>query len=290
MLRQRRSWLLAAFCIPLWAAAPLHAQDPAQGSAATDAAVDQARQLFNEGLDFVEHEDWAQAEDRFRRVLALRSSHVVSYNLASALMHLGRLVESSELLRAIVRDASADATSHEAAKQLLSELEALIGSLTIRISGDTTGAGLTLDDKPIELSGSVLTLSVDPGEHHVTLRRDGGMLDTKTVQIGGSGALQAELVFELPPRVAPEAAAQALAAKQRSPAGTVAAETARPTGTESDRGGTLLSRWWFWTGVAVVVAGGVVTALLASSPGKASPVSGDTDPPVIHGVVQAGAR
>ncbi len=134
MLRLRRSRLAALLCVSLWGVTvPLRAQPaappaaPAGGEAAgenDEQNVDQARQLFAEGLDFVEHEDWVNAEDRFRRVLALRSSHVVTYNLASALMHLGRLVESSELLRSVVRDPSADATTHDAATQLLSEIRA----------------------------------------------------------------------------------------------------------------------------------------------------------------------
>src|SRR5882672_1974841 len=108
MLRPCRSWLIFLLCAPLWAAAPLRAQQ--QSSAPISAeATDQARQLFNEGLALVEHEDWAGAEERFRRVLALRSSHVVSYNLASALTHLERLVESAELLRGVARDPSVDA-------------------------------------------------------------------------------------------------------------------------------------------------------------------------------------
>src|SRR5712671_6532786 len=98
--RRRGSLVVLLFALA-WAHAPAHGR--AQ-EVATEQSTDLARQLFNEGLDFVEHEHWAEVEDRFRRVLALRSSHVVSYNLASALMHLGRFCESSELLRAIVRD------------------------------------------------------------------------------------------------------------------------------------------------------------------------------------------
>jgi hypothetical protein len=286
MLRPCRSWLIFSLCAPLWAAVPLHAQQ--QSSAPISAeATDQARQLFNEGLALVEHEDWAGAEERFRRVLSLRSSHVVSYNLASALTHLGRLVESAELLRAIVRDPSVDATTHGAAAQLLSEIEPRIGSLTIRVTGDATGASLSLDDKPIELTAQVQTISVDPGEHRAVLQRDGAVLASKSAAVGDHAPLQAELVLELPVPVAPEAVARAApvaVARPRSEVGVAPSETAdegaQPAST------SVLSRWWFWTAAGALVAGGVVTALVASSAGKASPVSGDTNPPLIRGQVK----
>jgi hypothetical protein len=41
----------------------------------------------------------------------------------------------------------------------------------------------------------------------------------------------------------------------------------------SAEGGSVLTRWWFWTGVGVVVAGAVVGAVLAANAGDApSPV------------------
>jgi hypothetical protein len=286
MLRPRRGWLTLVLCAPIWVAAPLRAQ-PTEVPAApsNEQATDQARQLFNEGLGFVEQEDWAQAEDRFRHVLALRSSHVVSYNLASALTHLGRLVESSELLRAIVRDSSADATTHDAATQLLSEIEARIGTLTIRLLGDADGASVSLDDKPLELSGQVQTTAVDPGEHRVVVQRDGVGVAQKSVTVGDPAPLQVEIALELPPRVAPGAAAQTMTGANTQPERSSQAIAERGLPERESR--SVLSRWWFWAGVGALVAGGVVTALIAAPSAKATPVAGDTDPPVIHGRVAA---
>jgi hypothetical protein len=285
MLRSRRGWVfLVLCCAPIWAAAPLRAQPSEAPLAATsEQAVDQARQLFSEGLGFVEQEDWAQAEDRFRRVLALRSSHVVSYNLASALTHLGRLVESSELLHAIVRDSTADATTHDAAGQLLSEIEARIGTLTIRLVGDASGAKLSLDDKPLELSGQVQTTSVDPGEHRVVVQRDGVAVAEKNVAVGDQAPLQVEIALELAPRVTAAAAAQTLsvATTQRDRP----AEASTTGGTPQRASHSVLSRWWLWAGIGVLIAGGIATALIAAAPAKAAPVAGDTDPPVIRGRV-----
>ena len=62
-------------------------------------------QIFR--IQFVELDplcEYAVGIEHFRRALALRSSPVIAYNLASALEHLGQLVEASELLRGIASD------------------------------------------------------------------------------------------------------------------------------------------------------------------------------------------
>jgi hypothetical protein len=282
------SWS-ASFCVFVSAAAAQGAGSARHPPEGESTAVDQARQLFAEGLKFVELEDWAQAEERFRRVLALRSSHVVAYNLASALVHLGRIVESSELLRAIVRDATAEASTREAATQLLSEIEPRIGSLTIRVSGDATGASLKLDDKAVELTGSVQTASVDPGEHRVALVRDGAELTSKSAQVGGDAPLQVELTLELNPPPAPEAAARAAstldATPRRAPTAATSTETDHGEPGPSQRSSSLLASPWLWAGAGAVVAATVVAIVLLAPASKGATVSGDTNPPLIHGRV-----
>jgi hypothetical protein len=285
MLRFRRAWLALLVCVPLGAAAPA-AADP--GKPAAESRVDEsARELFAEGIAFVEAADWVQAEQRFRQVLALRSSHVVAYNLASALVNLGRPVEAAELLRSILRDAQADAATRDAAQQLLLQTEPKIGTLTIRVTGDMTDVRFALDEKPLEVTGQVQTSSVDPGEHTVTAHRGQTPLAFERVTIGGSAALQAELVITLPARVAPDRVALgARTAPLRAPARplTEPMPAERPEPVDSSGG----SSFWLWAaGGAVLVAAGVVaTVLLVSSGGEAAPVKGDTDPPLVRGQVR----
>jgi hypothetical protein len=282
MSRFRRAWLALLVCIPL-AATPAGAQlsEPA-GEVSAD---DSARQLFAEGLAFVESADWVQAEQRFRQVLALRSSHVVAYNLASALVNLGRLVEAAELLRSILRDAAADAATREVAQQLLLQTEPKIGTLTVRVTGDMTGVRFALDEKPFELTTQVQTISVDPGEHTVTAHRDQTPLAFERVAIGGIGPLQAELVISLPAApLSPERAARSVRkVPLRAPDRPVAEPMPeRPEPVDSEGG----SSFWLWAaGGAVVVAAAVVTVLLVAPGGEADPVTGDTDPPLIRGRV-----
>lgn len=282
MLRFRRGWLALLVCVLIGAGVPAAAQ-----STFPDASADEtARELFGEGLEFVEAADWVQAEERFRRVLALRSSHVVAYNLASALVNLGRPVEAVELLRSILRASDADVPTRDAAQQLLLQTEPKIGTLTIRVSGDMSGVRFALDEKPLELTAQVQTISVDPGEHTLTAHRARTPLAFERVAIGGTEPLQAELAIALPVRIAPERALRR--APKEPPAPVVARTEPMPepaTDEEESSGG---GGFWLWAaGGAAVAAAAVLTVMLVSSNhGEAAPVTGDTDPPLVRGRVR----
>ena len=286
-------WCSLLSCVALALNAPVHAQGPELAPAAVDPALEQqqkeqARLLFSEGLQFVEQEDWVNAESRFRSVLLLRASHVVAYNLASALSQLQRLMEAAELLRAIVRDGAAEPATRSAAEQLLAEIEQRIGTLTLRIAGDSNGALVRLDGAPLELSEQLLTISVDPGEHHVVVEREGAQVASETVRIGGDAPLQVAVTLTLPPRILPAAVAQAAQPLHPPRNGASSSRTA-PTSPRRDDGSddSVLESWWFWGAVGAVAAGGVVTGvLLAGGDDARDPLRGDTDPAVLRGTVK----
>ena len=284
MLRFCRGWLALLVCVPLAAAAPAAAQS-ADSSGEADADV--ARQLFAEGLEFVEADDWANAEERFRRVLALRSSDVVTYNLASALVQLGRPVEAAHLLRSILRSSSADASTRDAAQQLLAQAEPQIGTLTIRVSGDTTDVRFAVDDRPLALAGHVHTLSVDPGEHTVTAHRGQTRLAFERVVIGGAAPLQGELSIALPARIEPQRALARTAAAP-PPRAPLASPPVRPPPQRADRDEDASQVWWWVAGGAALAAAATTLAIVlaSSAASDAAPVTGDTDPPLVRGRVR----
>ena len=289
-------WFWLVPCAAFALAAPARAQLPDPSSPVADPALeeqekDQARLLFSDGLQYVESEDWVQAEARFRSVLLLRASHVVAYNLASALSHLGRLKEAAELLRGIVRDASAEPGARSAAEQLLAETEQRIGTLTLRVAGDSTGAVVTLDGSRLELSEQILTISIDPGEHRVMVERDARLVTSETVQIGGAAPLQVSLTLTLPPRIVPAAVARAAQPLPSPSAGSSAAGARTAPGgapQRDDSDGSILESWWLWAAVGAVAAGGVAAGVLLARGGDdPDPIRGDTEPGLLRGTVKA---
>lgn len=211
-------------------------------------------------------------------MLAVKSSAVVSYNLASALARLGRLIESAELLRVVVRDPEVDATTRDPAQQLLAEIEARIGSITVRVQGDATGATLRLDDRDLgpEL---VQTISVDPGEHVVAALRRGKTLASQHVRIGGEDPLKAEVMLDLREQLVALPLPDLRVSK-------LPEENAR----RANDSEAIWGSPWLWAGAgAVVVAGAVIIVAVALSgdAGMVDPIGGDTDPPLVHGRVQS---
>jgi hypothetical protein len=255
---------------------------PTPAAAAEEAArLDDARRLFEEGLAQVEAGEWAQAEQSFRRVLAIRSSPVVAYNLASALAQLGRLLESAELLRVVVRDASVDAATRDPAQQLLASIEPRIGSVTVRVQGDTQGVILRLDDRVLGQGELVQAISVDPGTHLVFAERDGKRVASEEVHIGGDAPLMAEVTFDLREKAPPPPLLDLRVSKLP--------HEEKKSAERDD--GSMWSSPWLWTGAGAVVliAAGVVVAVLVAGAedSVADPIGGNTDPPIVRGRVEA---
>ncbi|MCB9594079.1 MAG: hypothetical protein H6719_15200 [Sandaracinaceae bacterium] len=80
------------------------ASAPAAAQEASADATARARDLFAEGVQCVQREDWACAEDRFRQALELREAPAVRYNLASAIYEQGRYPEAAALNRQVLDD------------------------------------------------------------------------------------------------------------------------------------------------------------------------------------------
>jgi hypothetical protein len=262
-----------------------HAQEVAPAatpSADEQAQLDQARRLFEEGLAHVEAGNWVAAEQAFRSVLALRSSPVVAYNLASALARLGRLIESAEMLRAIVRDNTVDAATRDPAQHLLNEIEPQIGSITVRVLGSTDNLVLRLDERTLGAGELIQAISVDPGVHLVLAEREGKALASQEVNVGGAAPLIAEVTLDLREKPKAEVVPDLRVSKLPSE------EQPRPTQHTDES--SVWSSPWLWSSAAavVLVTVGVIAVVALSSGGDpelADPVTGTTDPPVIRGRV-----
>jgi hypothetical protein len=262
-----RTWWRVILCV--WLAcsyAPVRAQDTDPTRAAS------ARAMFEEGVKFADNGAWTDAADRFRRALALRDSQVIRFNLASALVELGKLVEASELLRQVERDESVDGKLRDDARQRLEQTVARIGKLTVHVEGSAAGATILLDERTLAPEQLGVALPTDPGNHHVSAQRDGSELDARDVVLA-EGAEQT-VSLQLAGAVAtPEEAARTVAL---APADTQQRDSA------SDKKHKWL--WWGVAGGAVVVAAAVVISVLATSgsgSGTKKSYQGDFDPPSI---------
>jgi len=230
-----------------------------------------ARALFDQGTQFADAGNWVDAEDRFRRALALKDSPIITYNHAGALEELGRLVEASEQLRKVARSEGAPRDLVREAGQQADAISARLAQLTVTPSGDTTGASIAVDDKPLAEAMFGVPIPADPGSRTVVATRAGSEVDRQTVVLEEGGA--AEILIQVG-EAAPSPAAVAAAAP-------VAPDSVVTADEDSDGSGV-----WLWAGAGVVTVGVIVlVAVLASGggddPGMETPHMGDFGPGAI---------
>lgn len=248
------AFALAAIPTIAWAQQPQQPQQPQTGTGDQGAVV---RALFEEGVGFSDRGEWAPAADRFRRALALRNIPVIAHNLGVALVRMGRVVEASEVLRAVTRDPTASAQVRQAAQMELDRALPRMGRLTVVVEGEPEGAVVTLDGRALEEALFDVARPIDPGRHIVRAVRGDEEVAREQVVIaeGHSETITIDVG---------------------------AATIGEGRGRRRRRsGGGVLSQWWFWTAIGVVVVGAGTAAIVATTSGGDDPFSGSFDPPSI---------
>ena len=258
----------------------LSAPVPVQAQDERDSAT--ARSLFEQGVEAAEQADWTAAADRFARSNELRRSPVVAYNLASAWVELGKLVEASELLRQIEKDPGAKPKLKKDSRALLERLEPRIGTLVVTMESGKKSDEVRLNDRTLPPAALGVPTPVDPGSVEISVIGGGELLWTKRVEVlpGGMQRVTIELPVQAPPppiepEVAPSPRETAAAAPPDS------STPPRAPAPRDDDSGTVFEEPLFWVGAGLVVVAGVVVAIVLASGGGEStekPIEGTLEP------------
>lgn len=175
----------ALFFIPL---ASVHAQSASEQSLARD--------QFREGVRASREQQWPEAVEAFQRSLELAPRPMTMMNLAGALAQVGQLVEAAEAYRMFLSEAQSGAAARvrgEAQTQL-DALEARIPHVRLQIHGRLDSDTVTLDEYQLSAAAVGSPLPVDPGEHTLTITRDG--FDPRAVTFTAQEGVQSEVVLE----------------------------------------------------------------------------------------------
>jgi len=261
----------------------VHARAMAQETGGEQTAA--ARALFEEGVSLSDHGDWAQASDRFRRAYALRPSPAVAFNLATALEHTGGLVEASELLRRVRRQARQQTLKRDALR-ILNRIQGRIGHATIQLTGETTDVEVAVDGHHIDAARIGVRIPIDPGHRVITASRGGSQLASREVDIADGGTADVTLdVPATPPEVENPPTPAEVA--QADPSSSAASQTTAPLGSASNGAGDRDEGEgvspWVWVGIgALAVVAGVTVVVLLSGGGTSDPVPGNAMPGVVE--------
>jgi tetratricopeptide (TPR) repeat protein len=211
---------------------------PVAASAQASAAQEQeARTLFQRGVELARDGKLAEAVDAFERSRALVERHSVLQNLAVALEGLGRVTEA---LRHVERAIELRGPDGRGTRPLEAQRARLLGQvayLTVRV--EPADASVWVDNEPVSTAEPLM---VDPGSHGVRAASAGHESVSRVLSVAPGASHTEQLVLvRMPLEREPEAVA-------RSPAPAPA----------SDR---KLARWAFGllgVGVAVAAAGTAV--------------------------------
>ncbi len=238
--------------------AALVALTPALASAQPAAPDAQARAAFDRGIADVDAGRFANAVVAFEESYRLRPAAVVLFNLASAYSRLGRHQQAIATFERYLTEGGARLLPDrvQAVRDRIAELRRDLPVVLLRVR--PAPFTLTVDGRLQAVTGEELAL--DPGSHLLVASAPAHASQQREVQLapGGRVTWDVELVPEgaatapvlVPPVVSSTPPARIELTPHPPPA---------PEGPAATPG--ITSRWWFWTGLGVVVAGGTVLAL-----------------------------
>jgi hypothetical protein len=169
----RKLAFLLTLCAAAATALPAFAQ-------VTDSERAAARQLFKEGDDLQREGKFPEALDKFQRAQQVYAAPTNLLRMAECQAALGRLVESAESYRAVVRSPlpagspPAFQAAVDQAKAELSQVEPRVPRVTVQVEpAGASGLQMQIDGEsvPAALVGEAIPL--DPGTHKVTVFAQG---------------------------------------------------------------------------------------------------------------------
>lgn len=185
MPRLAMALMLAALSLAA-AAGPCSAQDYSTAA---------ARSLFDDGLRFVDQQQYAEAEDRFRRSLELRWSGPVAYNLALVEIERDNLFLALDLLRRVARDDGSSAEVRQAAREKVVELEPRMGRLSIQLVGVEDGVRVAIDGHRVPAPALGVPMPIGAGEHRLQAFRAGRQVAEQVITVTAGAEHTVELTI-----------------------------------------------------------------------------------------------
>lgn len=276
-------------------------------AARTQDATAEARTLFEAGIHQFEDNRYAEAVASFDRSLALRESPAVLYNLGLALRGTGSYRRAISVFERFLMLAQPQDAQRRDAQAIVNELHDALAVVELTVRGGASE--VRIDGVRSPNTDGTMTLMLDPGAHAVEAQREGYRLQRRALSLT-SGAHETVVLDAsddpLPAMLrvdCDDPDAEILLDGEPFGRGVQARPvtagdheiTVRTRDHEAHRrrvhvepgsaprvsfallarssSGSVLTRWWFWTGAAAVAAGLVVGAVLLFS-GTEDPVAG----------------
>ena len=182
-------------------AASAEARTPSPAGAGAEDREAQRTETYREAMKAAGAGHWAEAKERLRAVLMIRSSPKVLFSLAQAEEQLGQLasaqVDYARSLEAGAMEGKGDVV--QAAELAQRALSPRVPHVRVVLAGlererlGASGASATLDDLFVTVGAAV---AVDPGDHRVVVSAPGKRVATLSVRVNEGQQLDVPVSLE----------------------------------------------------------------------------------------------
>lgn len=212
------------------------------------------KSAVNAGIDEFDRGNFNEAREHFTRAHALFPNARTLRGLGMSEFELRSYVEAVEKLEAALasNDKRLEGKLRDDTTALLARARAYVGEVQFRLSPDST---------EVRVDGFQVTLGLERkvrlavGDHVLEFSAQGHTSDRRAITVLGEQTLNLDIALTIPEPPKPDLQVQAApVAPLRHDA-----PVEKPT--------PVYKRWWLWTTVGVVVAGGVAAGVLLSMRG-----------------------
>lgn len=168
-----------------------HAGRAWSGAEPSSAELQEARARFAEGRRLEEAGHFGEALVIFQRVARVKMTPQVRFHIALCHKHLGKPVEALANFRLAIQEAGDTAPNVVAeAKEHIATLEPKVAVVTVDFASSDPSFSITLDERAVNPG---VPLDVEPGSHHVVLRKAGQTVDERWMTLGAGKRSRVEL-------------------------------------------------------------------------------------------------
>ncbi len=178
--RRRCVLVVGIFLVALLAPSPAaRAEAPAAGSR------EEARTLFVRGQSSYNVGNYEDAIRDWGAAYAIDPRPLIQYNLSQAYERLGRLVEAIDALDRFIAEAPPGDPVYSEANARLASLRQRLSLTGVRILGGPDGGRIQVDGRDWGVTPRPDRISVEPGQHTITIEYPSGQRFRSTVAVPG---------------------------------------------------------------------------------------------------------
>jgi hypothetical protein len=232
---------------------------------------EEAKRLFEAGLNLMKMEDFPAATANFERSVSLFPTQNSLFNLANCYRATRRYGEALDTLARLQHDfgKALKPEIQAAASRQESEIRGLVVRLIVRVT--PAEALVSVDGKDVGAGAERGPLVLSPGQHVVEATLSGYRPVQRTLQLVSGKEEVETIVLESVASPLPMAGLVPTPSSVTATSGTERSDlVASPASSDDAAAPPVYKRWWFWTAAAAVAVGAGIGIFAATAGGEAS--------------------